>query len=501
MFVQENQGPAPHPRPWAAAACALAALPVLAAPALAGGGDAAVPHDWLAGGLGLAALLALAALAWLWRANRALSRQLRVDSLTGMPSPRAFFAQCRQRLAGANAQPYVLLAGDIRQFKVVNDQLGFATGDSLLQALGIILQNAMAPDECCTRFAADQFVLLLRFQGWDRLQQRLRELEASLDRWRSDRGLPYKIELAYGAYQVRPSDSRDAQLMLDLANYARLEAKARPGASVVPYDEHMRQQALLRQELNGRLESALAAGEIQVWHQARVDMRSGSLVGSEALARWQHPSRGLLLPRNFVPLLERSGMVAALDLFVFEQVCRHLRSWRLRNLPLHPVSCNFSRELFDQPDLPRRMAAIARRHNVPAALLEVEIAEAAVSVNPETAWMQIIQLRSMGFRTIIDDFGAGHSALGILQMLSADALKIDRSFIRRDLPGQRAQAVLSNVIRLAGDLGMGVICGGVETAAQAETIQRLGCHLAQGHFFARPEPPHEFEARLAMQGV
>ena len=121
--------------------------------------------------------------------------------------------------------------------------------------------------------------------------------------------------------------------------------------------------------------------------------------------------------------------------------------------------------------------------------------------NPEAVWLQIVQLKEMGFKTAIDDFGAGYSSLGIVQMLDADCLKIDRSFIQRDLPGHRAQIVLGNIIRLASDLGMNVICEGVETAEQSAIVMKLGCYTAQGFFYAKPEPPHEFEARLAMQGL
>lgn len=438
-------------------------------------------------------------LALLWRRNRHLERRLATDPLTGMPSLKNFFALCQNLLAQAPTQRYVLLSGDIRHFKVVNDLFGFAMGDALLQALGICAQNMLEEGECCTRISSDQFVLLLRFRSWDHLHERLRRMGEALDRWRDDRSLPYAVELAFGAYPVRRSDTRDTQLMLDLANYARLEAKRREGSPLVVYDEHMRQQALLHQELAGRLRDALARNEIQVWHQAKVDVRSGGLVGSEALARWDHPVRGLLLPKNFLPALQRHGLAADLDMYVFTQICAHLRSWQLRNLPVYPVSCNFSAALFGRPDLPQRLTAIARSHDVSPSLLEVEITEDVIIRDTEAAWMQIIRLRELGFRTIVDDFGSGASALGILQMLSADALKIGRAFIHRDLPGKRAQAVLGHVIRLAGDLGMRVICEGVENAEQAAIIRKLGCLTAQGFFYARPEAPHEFEARLALR--
>lgn len=447
---------------------------------------------------GMAVILAFA-LGILLIKTRRMEAALNKDALTDMPNLEKFKKNCAFLLSACQETDYVLLTGDICQFKTVNDQFGFAVGDHLLRAFGTVMQQNITADECCARISSDLFVLLLRYSTWDQMTGRIRQMEEPLDAWRRRQGLPYRINTAFGAYHIRRPDTRDVQLMLDLANYARLEAKRTPNTPVVLYDEHMRQETLLHQELTGRLEDALAAGEIQAWHQAKVDMRSGAIVGSEALVRWNHPVRGMLLPGSFIPLFERNGLVTLIDFFIFEQTCRSLHSWKLRNLPLHTVSCNFSRLHFDQPDFPQRLAAVAERYGVPRHLLEVEITESAIMKNPEAAWMQIIQLKEMGFKTAIDDFGSGYSSLGIVQMLSADSLKIDRSFIQRDLPGQRAQIVLSNIIRLASDLGMDVICEGVENAEQAGIIKRLGCYMAQGFFYAKPEPTHEFEARLAMQ--
>ncbi|MBO5490756.1 MAG: bifunctional diguanylate cyclase/phosphodiesterase [Desulfovibrio sp.] len=490
-----------------AATCAAAALALCLHALLAPGGVHAAAEAATAEGghavpllLLLTAVLAAAVIALACR-NARYSRMLHTDTLTGLPSPARFTAACAKLLAATPDEKYALLSGDIRQFKTVNDQFGFARGDNLLRAIADTLRHEAGPGECCARLSADRFAMLLRFRGWDELHTRIRRLADALDAWRVEQGLPYKIYMAYGAYQVRPAVRGNVPLMLDLANYARLETKRLPDVPVVVYDEHMRRQALLQQELTGRLEDALAAGELQVWYQAKMDMRSGGIIGSEALARWNHPVRGMLLPRSFIPPLERNGLVSTLDFYIFEQACRNLRSWKLRNLPLHPVSSNFSRLHFQHADFPLRLAEIAKRHNVPTNLLEVEITEAAIIQNPEAAWMQLIRLRELGFKTVIDDFGTGHSALSILQMLCADAIKIDRDFIRRDLPGQRAQTVLGHIIRMARDLDMNVICEGVENAEQAAIIMKLGCSVAQGYFYAKAEPAYEFEARLAMQGL
>lgn len=430
--------------------------------------------------------------------NRRIQMLLHRDTLTGLSNLYKFRQDCASLLELAGTKGHVMLFGDISQFKTINDQFGFSIGDQLLCAYADILQRNVTEGELCARISADMYVLLLLDKGWENLAARLRFMDEELNTWRQKQDMPYKITTVYGAYIVSSTEGRDVQLMLDLANYARREAKRLGGKPLLFYDEHMRQEALLHQELNGRLETALKEGEIVPWYQPKVDMRTGAIIGSEALARWNHPVHGLLMPGSFIPLFERNGLVVDIDLYIFEQVCKTMQSWRRRNLPLHKVSCNFSRLHFDRPEFPQQLATIAERYSIPHEMLEVEITESAIMKNPEAAWLRLIQLKQFGFKTAIDDFGSGYSSLGLVQMLNADVIKIDRSFVQRDLPGQRAQIVLGSIIRLALELEMAVICEGVETADQAAIIMRLGCFKAQGFYYAEPEPEHEFEARLAM---
>ena len=206
---------------------------------------------------------------------------------------------CIRDSSNADANGRILLFGDICQFKTINDQFGFSTGDQLLCAYADILRDNVAENELCARISADMYVLLLRYDGWENLRARLRHMDDKLDLWRQQQEMPYRINTVYGAYIVNRAEGRDVQLMLDLANYARREAKRNSTFNVLLYDEHMRQEALLHQELNGRLETALKEGELVPWFQAKVDMRTGAIIGSEALVRWNHPVHGLLMPGSF----------------------------------------------------------------------------------------------------------------------------------------------------------------------------------------------------------
>ena len=444
---------------------------------------------------GLIILLLAYSLAMKSRHNAQIQSLLYRDRLTGLDNIDKFYAECNQLLAGSKNE-YALLFGDISQFKIINDNFGFAVGDELLRAYAAILRDSVDPDERCARVSADHFILLLRYHDWEKLSARITDMTQSLDVWRYAQGLPYKIGTVFGVYLVNKAEKYNIHLMLDLANYARRNAKLSMGGSLALYDEKMRQDALLHQELSGRLENALEQGELTAWYQPKVDMTSGEIIGSEALVRWSHPTRGLLMPGSFMPLFERSGAVVQVDLYVFEQVCKALSECGKLGLPLHPVSSNFSSLHFERPNFARQLAEIAARYEVPHHLLEVEITESSIMRNPESACAQIMQLKERGFLIAIDDFGSGYSSLGNIQQIMADVLKLDRSFVQRNMLGEREQIVLGNVIRMATELGMSVICEGVESREQANILIQLGCRNAQGFFYAKPMPRREFEQIL-----
>lgn len=446
---------------------------------------------------GLIILLLLYSLGIKSRSNRQIQDLLYRDSLTGLDNMDKFCMECKSLLAGSSDKGFALLYSDISQFKTINDNFGFAVGDQLLRAYAHIMRDTVDEGERCARVSADHFILLLRYTDWGSLAARIEGIDKALDEWRRSQGMPYRINTVFGVYQVNPLEKRNCHLMLDLANYARRNAKQQRGKNaLVLYDEQMRQNALIQRELSGQLELALEQGELEAWFQPKVDMPSGKIIGSEALVRWRHPTRGLLMPGSFMPLFERNGSVTEIDLHIFEQACKALRHWQERGLPVLPVSCNFSSLHFDKPDLPGRLSAIADRYHVPHACLEVEITESSIIHNPDAACEQLMQLKERGFMIAIDDFGSGYSSLGQLQRLMADVLKLDRSFVQSDMLGERERIVISNVIQLATQLGMAVICEGVENKEQAVILMQLGCASAQGFYYARPMPQADFEALL-----
>lgn len=461
-------------------------------------------HIWLVTGLVAAVLSSIIMLLCVnlrnaARSNRRIQDLLYRDDLTGLDNLNRFYVKAEELLKQQTTTSYAFIYCDIDRFKLINDTYGFEEGDLLLNECGKILQQQSKDFECCARISADNFILLLAYQEWDDVVERLLHIERALNDWRKEHAvIPYEIDLSFGAYQVLQQEQLDVQRMLDLANYARHHAKQDTGSPVVLYDEKMREKELLEQDLEGRLDLALEHREFEVYYQPKVHMASNKMIGSEALIRWNHPEYGLLMPGAFIPFFERKGVVVQVDFYLYETVCRTIRSWLDKGLHVAPISCNFSQLHFGHLDFVNKLTTIADKWNTPHELLEIEITESAIAQVSESVSATILELRKLNFMIAIDDFGSGYSSLGQLQKLRADVLKLDRSFVKDGLKEKREQTVIENLVNMVNELGMSVICEGVETKEQASVLQELGCHFAQGFYYYRPMPSDAFE-RLMQQ--
>ena len=428
------------------------------------------------------------------RSKRRIQDLLYRDELTGLDNINRFYVRAEELLA---AGKYAVVYCDIDRFKLINDTFGFEEGDEVLRAFGSILQKSMEDRECCARLSADNFVMLRHYKQWETLAADLMHIQAVLNKWRGERGIiPYEIAVSFGVYQADAGETNDMKQMLDFANYAMRSAKTAAGGSCFIYAEQMRNKALFEQGLEGRLASAMEQGEFEAYYQPKVDMDTGRIVGCEALVRWNHPEQGLLMPGSFIPFFEKKGLIVRVDLHMFEQVCRTVRRWLDEGRPAVTVSCNFSQMHFGHDGFAGQVSEIADRFQVPHHLLEVEITESAIADAPESVSSALTELKMRGFQIAIDDFGSGYSSLGQLQRLRADVLKLDRSFVCAGLQGPREQIVIENLVNMASELGMEVVCEGVETQVQVKVLQDIGCHIAQGYYYYRPMQTAAFEQLL-----
>lgn len=429
------------------------------------------------------------------RSNRRIRGLLYTDTLTGLLNLSKFTIETGTLLERAESGRYAIVYIDIKQFRAINDALGFAEGDMILRAMADVLRSETTGGELCGRVSADHFVLLLHNSGEEGLNQRCNAIDKTLNTWAEREGKNYHLVLAFGVYLVDTAEQGDVSLMMDLANYARRsEASATHKSHVLLYDGAMRKEGLRTRDLSDRMQAALDAGEFIPYFQPKVNMATGALVGSEALVRWNFPGKGLIPPSQFIPDFEQNGFVMEVDLSIYEQSCRAIRSWMDEGRAVQPVSCNFSRLHTGDPTFPDKLLKIADHYGIPHEYLELEVTESVFMRDIENFTRQFTRLKSSGFLISIDDFGSGYSSLGLLQRFPVDVIKLDRSFIKEGIGSEREQIILRSVVGMAKDLNVLVVCEGVETLEQAHILQNLGCRLAQGFYYARPMPQSEFEA-------
>jgi EAL domain-containing protein (putative c-di-GMP-specific phosphodiesterase class I) len=261
------------------------------------------------------------------------------------------------------------------------------------------------------------------------------------------------------------------------------------------FTSEMNRRALERMAIEKKLRHALERGEFALYYQPQIDLRTMSLIGSEALLRWKDPESGALIPpANFIPIAEENGMIVPIGEWVLREACRQMAEWRKLGLPEIPVSVNLSAVQFRQKDLGESVRAILLQHGIPPSNLELEITETAVMQDAETAIALLKEMKEMGVRLAMDDFGTGYSSLSYLKQLPIDKLKIDQSFVRDIAEDPDDAAIVSTIISMARSLKLKVIAEGVETDRQLAFLNQHGCDHGQGYYFSPPVPHDEFAA-------
>lgn len=435
-----------------------------------------------------------------------LERQAFFDPLTQMPN-RALFMNRLQHLfhrAQRASEPllFAVLYLDVDRFKGVNDGLGHAAGDELLVEISRRLERCVRPSDTLARLGGDEFTVLLEdiasetdaTRVADRIHRELAE-PLVVNGQEVFSSVSLGIALSSSHYE-RPEDMlRDA----DTAMY-RAKANGRGRHQVFDIDMHQRAVSLLRLETD--LRRAIERKELVAYYQPIIDLESKTLRGFEALARWRHPTRGLILPDIFIPVAEETGLINAIGEFMLAESCRQMRDWqdRYRRNPPLSISVNVSTRQLAQANVAEHVQRILAETGLDPRSLTLEITESALMHNLKSGAAVIQRLHDMAVRLHIDDFGTGYSSLSYLHDFPVDTLKVDRSFISRmDGPSQQVEIVKA-IVSLAQNLGMGVTAEGVETAAQANALRDLHCTSAQGFLFSRPLPAEDAE-RLIVDGV
>ena len=428
-----------------------------------------------------------------------LQKLAHFDALIGLPNrvQLAHALEAAMQEARMNQRLLGVAYLDLDGFKPVNDRLGHGVGDQLLVEIARRLQGAIRAKDLVARLGGDEFVILLN-------QPECRsDCEATLSRLMQRMAEPVRLEgealtvTASIGLTLFPDDDADADTLLRHADQAMYQAKQAGRNRIHLFDAERERASREHHTRLDRLAAALQAGEFCLHVQPKVDMQDGTLVGVEALARWQHPEQGLLGPGEFLPQIEGSALEASFGEWVLTHSLGLQRQWLAQGLRV-PLSLNISARHLQMADFPQRVQQLLAQYaDVPTSLLEFEITESAALIDITAVSATLVQLRNMGLSIAIDDFGTGYSSLTYLRQLPADTLKIDRSFVMGMMSDIGDMAIVDGVIGLSRSFGLTLIAEGVETTEQGLRLLQMGCMLGQGYGIARPMPPQALQAWAA----
>ena len=420
------------------------------------------------------------------------------DALTDLPNQTLFKDRLKQAIAMSrrNDQMQAVLLLNLDRFKTINDSLGYMAGDRLLQSVAQRLTSCVRESDTVARFGGDEFAILLTHVP--RAQEAAnvaRAVKEALDQAYLFDDQEVFVASSIGI-AVYPTDGRDTGSLLKNAGAALDRAKVQGGNNYQFYTAGGTTRALKQLVLESNLRGALERNEFVVHYQPQVDTRSFQLLGMEALVRWQHPSLGLLYPKEFIPLAEDSGLIIQLGDWVLRTACTQSMAWQDAGLAPMRLSVNFSARQFQQATFISSVASILKDTNLDPRWLELELTESSIMKDPEVAIEKLHELKLMGIRVAIDDFGTGYSSLNYLKRFPIDTLKIDRSFVSDICKDPHDTAIVRAIITLGHALDLTVVAEGVETQEQLQYLTSLDCDVLQGFLFSKSLTVSAFEELL-----
>ncbi|MNK75181.1 Cyclic di-GMP phosphodiesterase Gmr [compost metagenome] len=428
-------------------------------------------------------------------AQQRIERLAYTDNLTNLGNRPAFIRNLDERFARDSDAPISLLLVDIDNFKRINDSLGHQTGDKLLISLARRLRNSLIPSGSLARFASNEFAVLLDNSDLTVGQQVANQLLATLDKPMFVDNQLISVTGSVGL-ACAPLHGRDPQTLMRNAGLALHKAKANGKHQVQVFTEALNAEASYKLFVENNLRRALTQNELDVFYQPKLCLRSGRLLGMEALLRWDHPEKGMIRPDQFISVAEETGLIIPIGKWIARQACRMSKALTAAGLGNLQVAINLSPKQFSDPDLVASIANILKEEALPAHLLELELTEGLLLEATEDTHLQLDQLKRLGLTLAMDDFGTGYSSLSYLKKFPIDIIKIDRSFIHEIPDNQDDMEITSAVIAMAHNLKLKVVAEGIETAEQLSFLRRHRCDVGQGYLFDRPIPGNELIDKL-----
>lgn len=411
------------------------------------------------------------------------------DRLTGLYNREYFFEKVEERLKENPDEEYCILCSNIKGFKLYNELFGTAQGDEVLKEQAALLRSGADGSAVYGRISGDEFALMIPREKCraEYFIGSLKKLKAKFD------SSQYQIHVYAGVYDIVDINEPVA-VMCDKAKLAIESNRGDYNAIITYYDNKILEKSLYERQIVGEFDKALEEGQFRMFLQPQITS-DGTILGAEALVRWMHPVRGLVFPGDFIEVFERTGLIYRLDRYMWELAAGKLREWQdAGRTDLH-ISVNISAKDFYCMDIYKEMTGLVEKYEIAPANLKLEITETVLMTEMKNQVELLERLRDFGFQIEIDDFGSGYSSLNMLKNIDVDIVKIDMGFLHETERVERSASILNNIIALVKQLGMGVITEGVETREQVDRLTKMGCHMFQGYYFAKPMPVESFEEK------
>lgn len=425
---------------------------------------------------------------------RALAKK---DLLTDSYNVNSFTEEAENILEVNHYDQFALVNFDINKFKQINETFGYIEGDNLLVEIANLFKASLHENELFGRIMGDRFLLLLHYDIFEDLDSRIRSyIEQFSEIIRSQRDC-CNLSIIMGVYLIEPNDR--VVIAVDRANIARKSIRERHKNNYSYFDRNMKIRIIRRQNIENIMVSSLENKEFKVFYQPKFNLVTQEIYGAEALIRWVRED-GTIYPNDFIPIFEDNGFIREIDYFVLEEVCRQLRYLIDNNFKVVPISVNLSRFHFRDNKLLTHIQDIVSRYDISSELIEFEITESALTDNSSYLLPSLEQIRQLGFRLSMDDFGSGLSSLNALRILPFDILKLDKNFFRTGATTTKEKIVISNIVNMARELKIEIISEGVETIEQADFLRSIGCEYAQGYLFSKPMSSEVFIEQYLSSG-
>lgn len=417
--------------------------------------------------------------------------------LTNLHNLKSFFYLCGEMIHENPTKKYGVIVMDIAQFKAVNEFCGRSEGDRLLVFIAQCFQfyEDNRPMTYATHIRADIFALCTVFEEEDELVSIVEDIKGNIHAF----PFAYRVLPSFGICTSSEPDPAISYLK-DCATVAMNSIKGKFFASYAFFDEDMRRRIMREKQVENDIVSGLENEELVLYVQPKINMRTGRIVGGEALVRWIHPEKGMISPGEFMPVLEKNGFIINVDEFIWKKVFAYLGRLKAENREMVPISVNVSRvHAYDQ-NMCDTLMRLREEYDIPASFVPLELTESAFLADEQGMYTRMKLLREQGFSVSMDDFGSGYSTINMLKTQPMDEIKIDRELIM-DLDNPKSKVIIGHTVDMLKDLDASIIFEGVETEEQKEFLLQCGCENAQGFLFYRPMPLEEFDALLQKQTV